>query len=385
MRLLYVADGRSPIALNWMRYFVERGDDVFLASTFACSPDLALKGLEITPVAFSGGARVGRNPAGRSTFGPGIRLRLAIRHLLGPLTISRASKRLRSVAAAVKPDLVHALRIPYEGMLAADANAGTPLLVSVWGNDFTLHAPASALMRHYTSWTLQVAAALHTDCQRDVRLGKHWGFDPHKPTFVAPGNGGVDTAVFYPPASPVEEPIVVNPRGARAYVRNDIFFRAIPLVLATKADARFVCVGMAEDAQARGWVRELGITSAVDLLPPVPHAEMAGIFRRAQVMVSPAVHDGTPNSLLEAMACGCLPVAGDLDSIREWITPGSNGLVADPTDPGSLARAILEGLANQNLRQRAAGRNHNLILDRAEYRHCMTEAGQFYRRVIAGS
>jgi hypothetical protein len=33
MKILYVADGRSPIAQNWIRYFAERGDEVYLAST----------------------------------------------------------------------------------------------------------------------------------------------------------------------------------------------------------------------------------------------------------------------------------------------------------------------------------------------------------------
>ena len=28
MKILYVADGRSPIAQNWIRHFVEPGDDV---------------------------------------------------------------------------------------------------------------------------------------------------------------------------------------------------------------------------------------------------------------------------------------------------------------------------------------------------------------------
>ena len=54
MRILFVADGRSPIAQNWIRYFAERGDEVYLASTFNCAVDFPLKGLEITPVAFSG-------------------------------------------------------------------------------------------------------------------------------------------------------------------------------------------------------------------------------------------------------------------------------------------------------------------------------------------
>ncbi len=283
----------------------------------------------------------------------------------------------------IQPDLVHAMRIPFEGMLAADAYTGAPLLVSVWGNDFTLHAPSAPLMRHYTSWTMQVASGLHADCQRDIRLSRQWGYAPNKPSLVSPGNGGVRIDRFHPPARPVDEPIVLNPRGARAYVRNDIFFQAIPLILAKRPDARFVCAALQADPQALAWIRRLGIAHAVELLAPVPHEDMGDVFRRAQVMVSPSVHDGTPNSLLEAMACGCFPVAGDLDSIREWITSGRNGLLADPNDSQSLAQAVLEALRNENLRHQAAGLNRQLISDRAEYARCMAEAGGFYRRLIA--
>ena len=146
MRLLFVADGRSPIAINWIRYFVERGDEVYLASTFACQPDLDLKGLDITPVAFSGTKRPSASPATRPVSSRALGLRTVIRHYLGPLTVARSAKKLRTVIERVRPDLIHALRIPYEGMLAADAYNGIPLLVSVWGNDFTLHAPSTRLM-----------------------------------------------------------------------------------------------------------------------------------------------------------------------------------------------------------------------------------------------
>ena len=53
MKLLFVADGRSPIAQNWIRYFAEHGDEVYLASTFACELDFPIMRLELTPVAFS--------------------------------------------------------------------------------------------------------------------------------------------------------------------------------------------------------------------------------------------------------------------------------------------------------------------------------------------
>ncbi|HEY6071998.1 MAG TPA: hypothetical protein VIV15_01060, partial [Anaerolineales bacterium] len=59
MRLLYVADGRSPITMNWLRFFIERGDEVHLVSTFACEPLPGLAGMEILPVAFSSMKKAG--------------------------------------------------------------------------------------------------------------------------------------------------------------------------------------------------------------------------------------------------------------------------------------------------------------------------------------
>jgi glycosyltransferase involved in cell wall biosynthesis len=308
-------------------------------------------------------------------------LRTAIRHWFGPLTIRRAAPRLREYIQRVQPDLVHAMRIPYEGMISADAYAGAPLVVSIWGNDFTLHAPSTPLMSHYTRWTMQVADALHSDCRRDIRLAREWGLSHEKPYLVAPGNGGIRSNVFYPPEKPVEDPIIINPRGFRPYVRNDAFFRAIPLVLAKHPNARFICALMASEPQAIQWIRELRIGDAVELLHPLPHTQMAEVFRRAQIVVSPSIHDGTPNSLLEGMACGCFPVAGDLESIREWITPDENGLLCNPMDPQSIAEAVIAVIESKNLRDKAAGLNRDIISARAEYEQNMSRAERFYEEV----
>jgi glycosyltransferase involved in cell wall biosynthesis len=385
MRLLFVADGRSPIAQNWIRYFAqsaERGNEVYLASTFACPKDVnfPLNGLEVIPVAFSGLKKATQRPgtAPARTVG----LRTTIRQWFGPLTIRRAAQRLRELIERVKPDLIHAMRIPYEGMMAADAYNGTPLVVSTWGNDFTLHAPSTRLMSHYTRWTMQVADALHADCHRDVRLAREWGLGQGKPALVAPGNGGILTDIFYPPEKPVEQPLVINPRGFRPYVRNDVFFKAIPLVLEKRPDARFVFALMAGEPQAEQWIQEMNIAHAVELLPPMSHSQMGETFRRAQIVASPSIHDGTPNSLLEGIACGCFPVAGDLESIREWITPNKNGLLFESADPQSIANAILTAIENKNLRGNAAGLNQEIIAARAEYGQNMRRAEEFYEEVV---
>jgi len=396
MRLLFVVDARSPIAMNWIRHFIERSDEVYIASTFVPNSDVAMERLEIIPVAFSSIKKPSQRPGnvssrilsslGTSRHGSAqaLGLRTKIRQWLGPLTIRRPAQRLRAFIEEVKPDLVHAMRIPYEGMLAADSYTGVPLIVSIWGNDFTLHGPSTPLMRHYTRWTMQVADALHADCYRDVRLAREWGLGAGRPSLVTPGNGGIRTDIFYPPEELVEEPVILNPRGIRQYVRNDSFFKAIPFVLKKHPNAKFMCTSMAGETQAIQWTKELKIEHAVELLAPMPNAEMANVYRRAQVLVSPSIHDGTPNTLLEGMACGCFPTAGNLESIREWISPNENGLLFDSTSPQSIADAIIHAIENKNLREKAAGLNQEIIATRAEYMSNMEKAEEFYKRVGAG-
>ncbi len=386
MKILFVADGRSPISQNWIRHFAERGDDVYLASTFACDVDFPLKRLEFTPVAFSAVKKQTSRPGSGSSRSLG--LRTLIRQWIGPLTIARSARKLRAFIQEVQPDIIHALRVPYEGMLTASALTGgfdtqpPRFLVSIWGNDFTLHAPSTPLTSYYTRKTMNAVHALHADCERDIRLAQTWGLGVDKPTLVAPGNGGIRSDVFYPPKEPVTNPVIINPRGFRSYVKNEAFFKAIPLALAKRSDARFIFSSMQGEPQALQWMKELKIEHAVQLNPPLSHAQMGDVFRGAQIVVSPSIHDGTPNSLLEGMACGCFPIAGDLESIREWITPGQNGLLVDPNNPQSIANAILIALEREDLRREAAGLNAKIISARAEYRMNMKRVGEFYELVI---
>lgn len=411
MKLLFIADGRSPIATNWIGYFVQAGYEVHLASTFACEPPLALASLSFIPVAFSGvkgGSQVSPRGGKASNLIWGattVRARTMLRQALGPITLRKAARRLRRLIEEIRPDLVHAMRIPYEGMLAATAmhvpvkQAPTgipegggretpPLLISVWGNDFTLHAVSNPWMARHTRLALQRADALHTDCQRDLRIARDWGFRPEKPSIVLPGAGGVQIDLFFPPdpegpgESSLRSRSVINPRGFRAYVRNDTFFRAIPIVLANRPEVRFVCPGMAGERRALDWIKDLGIENSVELLPHLSREGMADQFHRAAVSVSLTEHDGTPNTLLEAMACGCFPVAGDLESIREWISPGVNGLLVDPGEPQELARAILAALGQPELRKQAAIYNLKVIRERAEYGWVMDSAVRFYTGLV---
>jgi glycosyltransferase involved in cell wall biosynthesis len=277
------------------------------------------------------------------------------------------------------------MRIPFEGMLAAATPDSIPLVVSIWGNDLTLHANGSVWMKRITRRVLKRSDGLLADAQRDIRLGLEWGFRNANLALVVPGNGGVRTDIFFPPPARNEKQIVLNPRGIRDYVRNDTFFQAIPLVLEKQPAVVFQCAAMAGSPEALTWVKRLKIAGSVELLEPCPQAQMAELFRGASIVVSPSSHDGTPNTLLEAMACGCFPVAGDLESLREWITPGENGLLIDPSNPRALADAILSVLEKPLLRDAAKIKNSQIIAARAEYGACMAMVDTFYQNVAGRS
>jgi len=408
MRIVFIADARSPIAQNWISYYIARGHEVHVISTYPCAPD-ELPGATVTPVpiAFSGFSRVGHD----GTVGASKRRSLltpllasmrsgaiagsvrTARHWLAPLDLRRHVGKMRRIIDEAKPDLVHAMRIPFEGIIAAKATpSGYPLLVSVWGNDFTLFGNRGALAGRYIKQMMRAVSALHCDCERDLRLAKVWGFDKRKPAVVLPSAGGIQTNVFNPQATtqelraslriPIDAPVLINPRGFRGYVRNDVFFQAIPLVLQKRPDAIFIGLAMKGNSIAENWVEKYGVANNVRLLPHASRAEMAALFRLAMITVSPSLHDGTPNTLLEAMACGCLPVAGDIESVREWITDGVNGLLCDPTDPAALAQAMLKGLNDSELRARATPYNLELIAQRADYEKVMSQSEKFYQQVI---
>jgi glycosyltransferase involved in cell wall biosynthesis len=210
---------------------------------------------------------------------------------------------------------------------------------------------------------------------------------------VIPTSGGIRLETFFPATSVVSERrrleitddkiVVINPRGIRPrYVRNDVFFAAMPSVLKRFPNTVFLAVGMQGHSIAERWVRDYGVEESVRLLPAVAHSEMGRLFQCADITVSPSIHDGTPNTLLEAMACGTFPVAGDIESVREWIRPGVNGLLCDPTDAHSLAGAICEAIASTALRDRARMDNLAMIASRAEYGKCMREAEELYQSLI---
>jgi glycosyltransferase involved in cell wall biosynthesis len=395
MKILFVADGRSPTALSWLRYWAENGHDVHLISSFPCTCPDGVTSVNVLPVAFS-------RMAGSQTESGGIarqkstlvgilrdQFRL-LRYYIGPFSLPYYQTRLQRLVTQSQPDMVHALRIPFEGMLSSSLSKGVPLVISTWGNDITLHARGSFLMSRLTRVTLERADGLISDTQRDIRLGIEWGFASGKPYMVVPGSGGVrleqlrftTQSVNLPEEMP-DGPVIVNSRGLRpGSLRQDVFFQAIPLVAKAIPQAVFICPSLQGEKDCEGWVDRLGIRSRTKLWPRLTQSQLWRLFQASQVFVSPSVHDGTSNALLESMACGCFPVVGNIESMREWINHGENGFLVDATSASSIADAIIQAINQPALRRAAAQTNTALIAERAVYETNMVRVEKFYTDII---
>lgn len=403
MHVVIVADGRSPTTRRYLASIRPLGYRITLVSTFPCAPVDGVEALYVLPVAF---ARTAGTQSGSGSLNPAMANRgsrkvvarfrstlLSARYFVGPITLWAYQRKLVRLIHNLKPDLVHAMRIPFEGMLSRVVPEEYPLVVSVWGNDLTLHARGSLWMGNLTRQTLERANALVADTSRDIRLGRAWGFATKKPAMVIPGSGGVDldeiARIRYNRIDPLTDflpagvPLVVNPRGFRpGSVRNDTFFEAIPLVLQRNPQVAFICPAMAGQPEAIQAIQKYHLKHKLYLLPHLPQPHLWDLFVRSSVVVSISQHDGTPNSLLEALACECFPVAGDIESLREWIVPGVNGLLVEPGKPDSTAEAILIALEQPGLRQRAAEMNKRLIRERADVQIVRERVRTFYNEVL---
>jgi glycosyltransferase involved in cell wall biosynthesis len=396
MKILIIADGRSATTRSWIKGLLPYQDEIHLITTYPCEKMEGIKSLIFLPLAFS---QVGRKQAAseirtsfsttkKSLVGKTIsRFRkafLAARYTLGPLSLSFTAGKYREIIKSIKPDLIHAFRIPYEGMLASYTPTRYPLIISTWGNDFTLHANKTPFMKNTTRKAVQRADGFMADCQRDIRLAHDWGLRENIPAMFAPGSGGLDMDLIrHKMNSGIgRELAVINPRGIRpAYVRNDLFFESLPTLLKEYPNLQVYNAAMQGEHDAEKWKRTFNLPENIQLLPGMPQDQLWDYSLRSRVVVSAAIHDGTPNSILESMALGCIPVVGNIESLREWIVDGENGLLVDPENPVSIASGILRALKDDELFFQAQQINSRLIQEKADRAIVMPEVHAFYEKI----
>ncbi len=123
----------------------------------------------------------------------------------------------------------------------------------------------------------------------------------------------------------------------------EVAIDAIAILKGRGHDVSLRCIGPFETStyqlEIEDRVRQLGVESAIErqgFTNDVPAA-----LGKLDAMVLPSLYgEGLPMVVLEAMAAGLPVVATAVEGTPEAITPGIEGLLAEPRDAGSLANAI---------------------------------------------
>lgn len=176
---------------------------------------------------------------------------------------------------------------------------------------------------------------------------------------------GVDLDLF--PPVPLPESIsflmiarLLVEKGAREYAE------AARLIRARHPEVRFRLVGPFDpnpsalrEEEVRAWVRE----GLLEYLGPLDDVRPA--IAQSSVYVLPSYYrEGTPRTVLEAMAMGRPAVTTDAPGCRETVQDGVNGYLVPPRDGPSLARALERFIENPALIKRMGRQSRRIAAER---------------------
>jgi glycosyltransferase involved in cell wall biosynthesis len=181
---------------------------------------------------------------------------------------------------------------------------------------------------------------------------EHFGVDPSKISLVY---NGVDIDLFHMADEPelfsrFSRPTIVYVGRIISKKGIDILIKAIPEVLTSFPNARFIFVGGGNISLYKEMIRNKRVPEKNFLFTGhMGYLERAKIFREATVFVNPSFFENCSISILEAMSSGCAVVASNVGGNPELIQSGKNGLLVPAFDEKAFARAIISLLKDENL------------------------------------
>lgn len=211
---------------------------------------------------------------------------------------------------------------------------------------------------------LHCPAIIAANSQNAMRYAGARGF-PASRLFFLPN--AVDTERFQPADSLPREPLTLIAAGR--LVSEKRFDRFITIIYRLRTvhrlNVRGLIVGAGcQDEDLRlpleGQSRRLGLfPDAIRFCGGV--ADIRPLFHEAAVCVLNSDYEGSPNVLLEAMACGLPVVASNVGGVPEIVRHGRTGFLLEPDDLDGFVTTLAELLINPGLRAEMGQRARNFV------------------------
>ncbi len=113
-------------------------------------------------------------------------------------------------------------------------------------------------------------------------------------------------------------------------------------------------------------------------------SDVARFYHDADVFLLTSDWEGTPNTVLEAMASGLPVVATRVGGLSALVRHGENGYLVDPNDEAGLAEAVLDLVQNRAKRILFGERSRELVKEEHDLRKLADEFSELYNDVLEG-
>jgi L-malate glycosyltransferase len=183
---------------------------------------------------------------------------------------------------------------------------------------------------------------------------------------------------------PTDALLIGNVANLRPVKGHRYLLQAAATVVRQFPKAHFVLVGTGElHAGLQIQAAELGIRANVHLLGQRPNA--AQLAQAFDLAVLASLHEGLPNTVMEAMAAGVPVVATAVGGVLEMITDGETGYLAPAADAARLAEKLLQALADETGRAQIAARGHAFVLEQFSMQRMVAATERLYDELSGNS
>ena len=175
--------------------------------------------------------------------------------------------------------------------------------------------------------------------------------------------------------------LLVTIVGRLVPIKNhELFLAAAQQVLVEMPGVRFVIVGDGERrAELEEFTRQLGLADAVHFIGW--RRDLPTIYADTNVLALTSRNEGTPVSILEAMAAGVPVVATAVGGVSDVLKNGELGILVPPDDPTAMAAAILATLQAKGYPHLSAAREW--VLKQYDSTRLIADLRQLYLELLA--
>ena len=248
-------------------------------------------------------------------------------------------KQIKKQIADFQPTVIHIHQANSYAFYALLASRKTkiPTILTAWGSDILVIPKSNFLLKKMVQFNLKTADFLTSDST--FMAGEMKKLAPSINEILI-ANFGIDVT----PINCPKENIVYSNRLHKKLYRVDKIIEAFARFKLNneRKDWRLVVAATGVETEAlKQKAVLLGLTDDVEFVGWIQKEDNEEWYSMAKIWVSIPESDATSISLLEAMACGSIPVVSDLPANREWIQSGVNGIVVGDLESDFISEALL--------------------------------------------